>query len=116
VNAYGSYGYDFKVELAAAKKRQVARNQEKAARAREAELALQRTFWLSQFPDAPTPEALRRHGERLGWEGVQEVADAYSVDLTATTKTNRGRGRATGTRGLKQIDKLLSEDDLKGSA
>jgi hypothetical protein len=62
------------------------------------------------------PEALRRHGERFGWECVQEIADFYGVDLTATTKTNRGRGRATGTRGLKRVDTLLNEDDLGQSS
>jgi hypothetical protein len=52
--------------------------------------------------DAPTPEALRRHAERYGPEGVQEIADAYGVDLTETTKVRKRTTSSSVRRRLSQ--------------
>ncbi len=40
------------------------------------------------FP-APTPEGLRQHAKRYGPESVQDVADAFGVDLTTSTEARK---------------------------
>jgi hypothetical protein len=84
--------YDFEAELTKARERERIQERAKVRRARETE----RIFWLREFPTAPTPEALRRHAERFGKEGVQEIADLYGVDLEARTEVRRPRRLTSG--------------------
>lgn len=100
------FAYNFETALTEADER--AKERKRAAKQLTAddEAEATRLCWLTHFPEAPTPEALRRHGERFGPEGVQQIADVYGVDLTVTTRTQRGKGRKTGKRGLKQADRL----------
>jgi hypothetical protein len=82
VYASDSLAYNFDAALNDARRREKERAQRDGNEVKIAE----RIFWLSPFPEAPTPEGLRRHTERFGSDGVAEVAAVYGVDLTATTK------------------------------
>jgi hypothetical protein len=66
--------YDFDAALARA--RTVDRNEEPQA------VRDDRRFWLAEFPEPPTAEAVRRHIQRFGDEGVDEIVTAYRLDLS----------------------------------
>jgi len=79
---------------------------------REAESA-DRRYWLAQFPEAPTPEGLRRHSERFGPKSVEEIAEAYGVDLTATTPARKPKRLSAGKskRAVDRAHALLTPDE-----
>jgi hypothetical protein len=67
---------------------------------------------------APAPEELRRHAHRFGSECVQEVADAYGVDLAASTEA-RKRKRLTATRSKRataRARQVITEEAALGQA
>jgi hypothetical protein len=76
------FAYDVDSALAAARQRSRERGEQRKTEGASAD----HRYWLTQFPEVPRPERLRRHAERFGAEGIEEIADAYGVDLTATTR------------------------------
>jgi hypothetical protein len=67
-------------------------------------LTAEQRYWRTQFPEAPTPEDLRKYDERFGSEGVQEIADAYGVDLNASTPARRPE-RLTASRSKRSVQR-----------
>jgi hypothetical protein len=94
---------DFETELTNARERERIRDRAKVRLAREAD----RLFWLREFPNAPTPEALRKHAEKFGKEGVQEVADLYGIDLQGRSKV-RSPKRLSEARSKRATDVALA--------
>jgi hypothetical protein len=94
--AYGSdwFSYDFDEAIAASKQR----TKDRAERYRSEFAEADRLCWLQEFPEAHTPEGLRRHSEKFGPEGVKEIADVYGVDLTAVTQARKPKRLSAGKR------------------
>jgi hypothetical protein len=84
--------FAFAAALSEALRRAKKRSQQKKTTGDSAE----RRYWLRHFPAPPTPEGLRRHAQRFGAECVQEIADAYGVDLTATTEARTPKRLSAG--------------------
>jgi hypothetical protein len=60
-------------------------------------------WWRRNFPDAPTVQALQRHAQRFGPEGVNEIAEVYG-DLTAVpASVGPKRMRRTGLSLRSQV-------------
>lgn len=89
------FDYDFTSELASA----LASTERPPAA-----LSADQRHWHKQFPDAPTPEALRKHAERFGPEGVEEIADAYGIDVHGSTAVRR-TGRITRSRSRRSAQR-----------
>ena len=56
------------------------------------------TYWLTQFPDAPTAEGLHKHADRFSPDGVAEITDAYRLTLlnvSAAPASKAKRARRT---------------------
>jgi hypothetical protein len=105
---YGSdpFAYDFPAAFAAARAREGERARVRVAAANE------REFWVRLGWPVPSRERLRRHGERFGREGVDEVAAVYGVDLgedpvvEAVRSSRRGsKGRMVRPRSLRRLSK-----------
>ena len=45
---------------------------------------VQQLYWRTHWPEAPSRDALIRHAELYGPEEVQEVADAYGIELNVS--------------------------------
>lgn len=117
VYASDPLAYDFDQALTDARRRTKDRSERKW---REFEVA-DRIYWLKEFPETPTPEGLRKHATRYGSEGVQEVADAYGLDLNATTKARApklltpGKSKRATERALRALIPH-EEGELVGTA
>jgi hypothetical protein len=70
----GCHLYDFEAALASARR---GRRDQEPQPARN-----DRLFWLAEFPQPPTAEAVRRHIQRFGDEGVEEIVTVYRLDLS----------------------------------
>lgn len=81
------------------------RAKERVERSRDEFAAADRLYWLQEFPEAPTPEELRRRAQRFGPEYVQEVADALGVDLTASTEARKPK-RLTSTQQRRSLARV----------
>jgi hypothetical protein len=60
----------------------------------EADRQDEAAFWRGQYPEAPSPEALRRHMSKFGPDSVEHVATLYGVDPNGSSS---GKPR-TGNR------------------
>jgi hypothetical protein len=65
-------------------------------------LTAEQRYWRTQFPDSPTPEALRKHAERFGAAALPEVADAYGVDRKSSTPVRRSE-RLTASKSRRSV-------------
>jgi hypothetical protein len=113
IYASDSFAYDFDAALADARRRA----REHGEREKQEALSAHRRYWLTQFPETPSPEGLRRQIERFGPECVQEIADTYRVDLTATTKARVPKRLSSGkSKRAVERARSLTQEVLVGSA
>jgi hypothetical protein len=119
------FAYDLDTELTKARERERIRERAKVRLQREAErlqaetdpyrsIAYGTGRPVAQPPrganvGVPTPEALRRHAERFGKEGIQEVADLYGVDLEARSAVRQPKKPRSPARRASAMKNAIQE-------
>jgi hypothetical protein len=94
---YGFDAYDFDAALNAARSRVEVR---KGAHTPGGVATAEQRFWQTSFP-TPSAEALRRHGDRYGVEGVAETAAAFGIDLRVKRDRARPKRQRRTSANLK---------------
>ena len=83
----------------------------------EAKTAEPTNYWRKHFPEAPTRDELIRHVERFGSECVEEIADAYGIELAASKArkpTASDKRRASGLAMLDEGESIEQVAAVKG--